>query len=517
MKFIQLISQKIKVYLSSRISPPHLRLSAFLISLLSCLVSGSILLFTLFAPTFHSLLGLTYLQINFIASVSIGGMYLSLPILGYLSDCYGPSILLFLSMWLFVPAYFCNSLLVSKQYAGVWIYAITFGMIGLATSSLYFSNLLTCAKIFPHHKGLAISLPVTCYGLSALLGSQVLKMEQFKYINKAENEGRIGWVQGNDKDHDDSNNVLNLVRAFKFFALLYLIVGILSFVSSSIVIVEQDAIFEEFEDMITGDTTNATSSASASASASSSGNINTDSFDLGASETTPLRHDPAHSYNELTPLRSRRSMDPPNHKQRYLRFLKDISAWVILISLILNIGPLESYQNNLSSIIALTTAQSMPSSAKSLDLSNKVGLLATFSTLSRLILGVLIDLFQSHKLNPIWLLVCTIVVGSFGQWYNNIILSGIAYGGLFTIYPTIVASVWGIDIMGSTWGSLMIAPAIGSIIYSLFYGKIADQDLANPENGIGAYFVSTSISLVVSCVLVLMAYKVWRKRGQLLS
>ena len=54
-----------------------------------------------------------------------------------------------------------------------------FCFIGLATSSLYFSSLITCARICPDHKGLAISLPITCYGLSALLGAQILKLPYF--------------------------------------------------------------------------------------------------------------------------------------------------------------------------------------------------------------------------------------------------------------------------------------------------------------------------------------------------
>ena len=71
----------------------------------------------------------------------------------------------------------------------------------------------------PDHKGLAISLPITCYGLSALLGAQILKLPYF-------HRRRVGFGS-----------------CVSVFAWLYLVVGIASFVSSSIVIVELELLF----------------------------------------------------------------------------------------------------------------------------------------------------------------------------------------------------------------------------------------------------------------------------------
>lgn len=454
MKWVQSISYLIKSYLSQHISTTNLRIAAFAVALFSCLVSGSILLFTLFGPSFHNVLGLSYLEINWIASLSAGGMYLCLPALGYLSDCYGPSVLSFLSVWFFVPSYALNSYLVQIGCSKLALYCGSFCLIGLATSSLYFSSLLTCAKIFPKHKGLAISLPVTCYGLSALLGSQLLKLGYFKMIYRLDTE------------------MLDLVKVFRFFAWLYSFVGVLSFISSSIVLVEQDVIFDLDE--------------------------------TDADDSTPLLH------NDLTPQRSTRSIDPPNHKKRFILFLRDVSSWVLLISLIMNIGPMESYQNNLSSIVAILE----PVKSES-NLSDKVSVLATSSTIARLVFGGLSDVLETKGYSSITLLLASVACGIGGQWFNNVVLNGISYGGMFTIYPTIVASVWGIDIMGSTWGSFMVAPAMGSIMFSLFYGKIADAGQnGNDVERLQIYFKATSFSLFVSCILVLTAYRIWRKRGQ---
>ncbi|EGW31882.1 uncharacterized protein SPAPADRAFT_140457 [Spathaspora passalidarum NRRL Y-27907] len=473
--YLHRISHKIKSYLSRHISLKNLRKLAFVISLISCLVSGSILLFSLFTISFHEVLGLSFMQINTIASFSACGMYFCLPVLGYLADCYGPALLSLFSIWFFCPSYLINSYIVcvlrEQPVSNKYIYAFcfTFFLIGLATSSLYFSSLITCARIFPNHKGLAISLPITCYGFSALIGSQMLKIDYF-------------LDQGQ----------LDLYKTFRFFGILYFGIGALNFVSSSIAIVEQELIFNLEE------------------------------------EESPIIPDECMSVDEETPLApvmSRRSsIEPPNHHQRFIQFLKDKSAWLLLVSLVLNIGPMESYQNNLGSILKNITPGA--------DLSDQVSLMATASTVARLLVGGASDYLATKGICRVWLLIVVIFIGAIGQYANGVLdpntpvnysliamINGVSYGGMFTLYPTIVASIWGIDIMGSTWGSFMVAPATGSILYSLFYGHNADSRCTGNARGLfnnclERYFTFTSLGLITSCALVYIVWKfIWYKRG----
>ncbi|RLV95028.1 putative transporter MCH1 [Spathaspora sp. JA1] len=467
--YIHRISHKIKSYLSRHISLYNLRRLAFVISLISCLVSGSILLFSLFSTSLHNVLGLTYLQINTIASFSACGMYFCLPVLGYLADSYGPALLSLFSIWFFCPSYLINSWLVTslqreEQHAvsNKYIYAFcfTFCLIGLATSSLYFSSLITCARIFPNHKGLAISLPITCYGFSALIGSQLLKLDYFI---------------------EDGH--LNLYQTFKFFGILYFIIGGLNFISSSIAIVEQELIFnlQETESPI-------------------------------IPEECLSEEDDEESLPLIPSISRRSSIEPLNHHTRFMQFLRDKSAWLLLVSLVLNIGPMESYQNNLGSILMNISPRS--------DLSDQVSLMATASTITRLLVGGTSDYLATVGVCRVWLLILVILVGVIGQYANGILdpnvpanyasiamINGISYGGMFTLYPTIVASIWGIDIMGSTWGSFMVAPATGSILYSLFYGHNADSKCNDNSRGklfdncLSSYFTLTSLGLISSCIL----------------
>lgn len=472
------ISNSIKHYLSFHVSIVCLKKISFLISLFSCLSSGSIMLFSLFSSSLHELYDINYLEINFIASLSAIGMYFCLPVLGYLSDCYGPSLLSLILIWFFVPSYFLNAQIVkSLEYNNVmkvhlYAFGISFFFIGLATSSLYFLSLLTCAKIYPEHKGLAISLPVACYGLSTLLGSQLMKISYFKQYS----------------------GLLDLYKVFNFFGVLYLVMGVLNFISSSVVSMESEVIFTNEDDV---EATN-------------------EELPLMSSRSRHSLHS-CEDDDNLFPERS--FIEPLKHQERYINFLKDKSAWILLFSLILNIGPMESFQNNLGSIIMKIN----PSS----NLSDQVSLMAASSTITRLVMGVLSDYLSSSKRRfPICrvnLLIFSVIVGIIGQYlvtgsenFSLIpILNGSSYGGLFTIYPTIVASIWGIDMMGSTWGTFMVAPAMGSIAYSIFYGKEVDTKCtATSTNCLSHYFILTSASLFISLILIVFVWRaIWYKRG----
>lgn len=475
--FVNRLSHSIRHYLSFHVSLDNLKKLSFLISLFSCFSSGSIMLFSLFSSSLHELFGVSYLHINFIASLSAIGMYLCLPILGYLADCYGPALLSLILIWFFVPSYFVNGQVVknleSHSFTKIHLYGfcISFFFIGLATSSLYFLSLLTCAKIYPEHKGLAISLPVTCYGLSTLLGSQLMKCSYFQ-----------------------QHGYLNLYKVFNFFGVLYLFIGMLNFVSSSIVSMESEVLF-----------------------------VNEEEIDEGTEELPLIRTRSRHSHHScedddnLIPQRS--VIEPHKHQERYYKFLTDKSAWILLVSLVLSIGPMESFQNNLGSILINRDANG--------NLSDQISIMATSSTITRLAMGGLSDYLSSCKRRypvcRVYLVIINLVAGIVGQFiitkpvsFSTIsVLNGSSYGGLFTIYPTIVASIWGIDMMGSTWGSFMVAPAIGSIGYSLFYGNEVDLKCGTENsNCLQTYFTSTTISLTISLILVVFVWRhMWWKQG----
>ncbi|GMF00770.1 unnamed protein product [[Candida] boidinii] len=112
-------------------------------------------------------------MINIISGAIAIGMYLTLPVLGYLADLHGPVILAALSIIMFCPGYLLAAYTYKYKMSYVYM-ALSFSLIGCATSACYFCSLLTCAKIYPERKGLSISVPVTFYGLSSLILSGVV-------------------------------------------------------------------------------------------------------------------------------------------------------------------------------------------------------------------------------------------------------------------------------------------------------------------------------------------------------
>lgn len=453
-KILARTAHRIRHHLSYHVSHKRLKLGSFIASLLCCLSAGSILLFLLFSFSLHNL-GLTYLQINSIASVSAIGMYLCLPVLGYLADTHGPPLLSLILIAGFVPSYYYNAYLVRKaqeftespiSVTALWI---TFLLIGLSTSSLYFLSLLTCAKIYPQRKGLAISLPVACYGLLSLIGSQVLQMEYFQ-----------------------TNHRLDLYRVFCFFGTFYLTIGSVNFVAALLELMESDVLFSDREPLL------------------------------------HAHHNPDECSDDesLHPVRSTLSQ---NQRRRFRSFLTDTSAWILLVSFVLNIGPLESFQNNLGSIVA--------NSGEKLGLTAMVSVLAAFSTVSRIVAGGVCDWLQQKSglgaRGSMVVLPCTILVAGIGQFLVNfagletaIAVSGAGYGGLFTVYPTIIASIWGIDMLGTIWGTFMVGPAVGLVAFSLLYGREADSFC--PQTGcLKRYFTITSLSMAVSFLLVMVVIR----------
>lgn len=427
----------------------NLRKFAFIVSLLSCLCAGSVLLFPLFTPVLQREAHYTQLEINIIGGCTSLGMYLPLPILGYLADCHGPVLLSVLSVLLFAPGYTLARLSVTHDW-GYEAMAVSFALIGCATSSFYFTNLLTCAKIYPQSKGLTISAPVTCYGLSSLLGAQFLK---------------ASFLQ-----HEKG---LDLSKTFKFFSILYLILGTFNWISSSVVTIEKNILLKAMD-----------------------------------SEETPLL--PSDS-NDLV----------PNHKEKFKSFLKDISAYVLLFCFFFTIGPSEMYITNMGSLINTISPGS--------SISNQVSIHAIFSTLARLSLGALSDLLSlKYSISRVYLLFLLIVLGIFTHtvialeaftgthFFITSCLSGFLYGGLFTLFPTLILSIWGSEIFGSVYGFYMLSPALSSAMFGMVFGVVYDArcTLTAAVGCIEPVFWITTLSYCISAILLYIAWRcVWVKRG----
>lgn len=54
-------------------------------------------------------------------------------------------------------------------------------------------------------------------------------------------------------------------------------------------------------------------------------------------------------------------------------------------------------------------------------------------------------------------------------------LSGLGYGFLFGVFPSIVAESFGIRGLSQNWGFMTLAPVVSSNIFNIFYGQTYDR------------------------------------------
>ena len=53
-------------------------------------------------------------------------------------------------------------------------------------------------------------------------------------------------------------------------------------------------------------------------------------------------------------------------------------------------------------------------------------------------------------------------------------LSGLGYGFLFGVFPSIVAESFGIHALSQNWGFMTLSPVLSGNIFNLFYGAVFD-------------------------------------------
>lgn len=62
-------------------------------------------------------------------------------------------------------------------------------------------------------------------------------------------------------------------------------------------------------------------------------------------------------------------------------------------------------------------------------------------------------------------------------------LSGLGYGFLFGVFPSIVAESFGIHGLSTNWGFMTLAPVFSSNIFNLFYGVVYDRHTIIDDHG----------------------------------
>jgi MFS family permease len=86
-------------------------------------------------------------------------------------------------------------------------------------------------------------------------------------------------------------------------------------------------------------------------------------------------------------------------------------------------------------------------------------------------------------------------------------LSGLGYGFLFGVFPSIVAETFGIHGLSQNWGFMTLSPVISGAIFNQFYGLVFDQhSIVGPDgdrtcpDGLGCYWAAYMVTLAAGGV-----------------
>lgn len=461
---------------------------AFVSAIFNCLSAGSIVLFSLWAPVFQQKLGYSQMQVNAISIAGELGLYLPVPIFGYICDQLGPNKLSILAAALFGSGYSLASLAFSGDFAYQYM-VIAFALVGMGTSAMYFSAITTCAKNFTSNRGLALSAPIASFGLSGLWQSQLVSRV---FVDKT------GAVMVN--------------AVFVAYSIYLVFVGMVGGLLLQVFPEEQVSEPAEYYE----------------------GGEDEEEGRLLRSEAT--------SYGASISCDSVDSIiDDKGWVNNATRsFLLDKTMWLFATGVFLVTGPGEAFINNMGSLVLSLTPPTTTS--VHIDPATHVSLIAVSSTAGRIIAGVISDYLappSSHTVRSsrphcsrivfllfsgaIFLMAHLLLASGYIQLHPSkfwIISSsiGAGYGATFTLAPTVVSVVWGTENFGTNWGMVCMTPALGATVYGVVYASVYDEHAGDDGRcfGEGCYaraFGMMAMGTVVAIVGWVYAWRTWKKRG----
>ena len=475
------------------------RYISFASAILNCLCAGSISAYSLYGTLFISHLKYSQYQVNAITTAAGVGLYVTVPFFGYLCDRYSPRSLSLAAAIFFGGGYLLAALTyragplssstrdVSNDTGG-WPFTVmilAFTGVGAGTCSMYLSAVTTCAKNFGRgeHKGLALAMPITAYGLSGIWFSQV------------------GSHFFKERDHPEDTD---LYHYFLFLAGLLFAVSIIGTLGLKVVD-EEDLIDEAVSEMERSGLLEESDCFHHSLHDSSTTNNHIHTNGYGT--LSPTHPKPASLHSHPSALAQRKTL-LLNASTRL--FLSDPTMWLLTFGFFLTIGPGETYINNVGTLLHTLYPPSSSPLPNYNTPTTHVSTIALTSTIARLATGTLSDLLApssppSNKRKRkysisrlLWLIFSTLLFSaaqlllatplphSHDQLFPVIsALVGIGYGAIFSLIPIIISTVWSVENFGTNWGIVAVFPAAGAAMWGAVYSWVYQHGIRGSGGGIG--------------------------------
>ncbi|WWD06342.1 hypothetical protein V865_004432 [Kwoniella europaea PYCC6329] len=528
--------------------PLQIALTCFSIAI-SAVTANGVYCWGTYGPVVAKLLELDGTQAQTIVVGGILGVYLCAAPLGALTDKYGPRTGSLVSACLGVIGYQSFSAILRKAspdtpFVHLYLTAAYF-LVGAATVGSYFAA-LTCASLsFPSHPTLALSLPLSLIGLSALVLSSFSSLPIFQA---------------------EGSTDLDPARFLAFLGILTPSINVFGWLCMKVI--PQPELFGEIklpEDVESRQHADDDDEHSTSDHGSDLGEMSESIGQLlRLDERTPMLIGGIEAAWEEVEMMEQ-GKDSWTAKDLVLDYK---GFWIFGLLLALIIGPGEMVVASIGSIItsllpptslnpsSLIVNLVMTTDQSPLALRNKhVFLLSLTSTLSRLITGVLADYLAppltatpnpAHRRDPTqhshlfirkrpvrlsrsaFAAIAGSTLGLVFAWSAGYLSgegedlsvlsggTGAMYGAIFTLVPAIVSHHYGPTNFGLAWGMISYFAALGSVVYSYLYAYLSVPESGNPSDqcyGPHCFritFVVCAISCFVGAVGVVVLGRRWK-------
>lgn len=420
---------------------PKLKRARMVSSVAATLISlacGTNYVYSAWAPQFADKLHLTTTQSNYIGLAGNLGMYLVGVPIGLFIDNIGPRPGVILGSFLLGLGYVPLASAYDKGSGSIFMLCVFSFLTGLGGCIAFQASIKTSALNWPNHRGTATAFPLAAFGLSAFFFS----------------------LTGSVLFPGNTSSFLRLLAAGTFF---------LTFGGFFFLHVTPEN--RSYHAVPNGLTRSNSQQLHRTSSEDGKGNRNARSGYPARTEEPDIRG---------------------------WRLLADTEFWQLfaIMCILAGIG-LMTINNIGHDVNALWKRYNSTVTEKYLIAQQQihVSLLSFGSFGGRLLSGIGSDfLVKRMGASRVWCLVVASLVFTLAQLFainltNPQLLatvsgfSGLGYGLLFGVFPSIVAETFGIHGLSQNWGFMTLAPAVSGNIFNLIYGSVFDKHTIVDDDG----------------------------------
>ncbi|KAL4992200.1 major facilitator superfamily domain-containing protein [Aspergillus falconensis] len=485
------------------------RIISVVAATLVALACGTNYAYSAWAPQFAQKMKLSSTQSNLIGAAGNLGMYACGVPMGLLTDNHGPRLTTLIGAVSLGLGYFPLHLAYNggQGSMGVFFLSVFSFLTGFGSCSAFGASIKTAATNFPEHRGTATAFPLAAFGLSAFFWSTT------SAVLFQGDTGRflLLLALGTSLINLSSTPFMRLLAPAP--ATPYISVSRPRSVESRPLrrpkSTELQSNFGDSNEagMHTSTTIfsqSAVHSRSHSTASDSQPNGNGPDFDELSSlvSKTPSRTSQEffHERNAEEDDDELSDVIPDSHQPdiRGLAMLRKIEFWQLFLTMALLSGiglmTINNIGNNAKSLWEHYDDSASPKFIQERQVMH-VSILSFGNFAGRLSSGIGSDiLVKKFNMSRFWCLFISSAVFTLTQlagasiWNPNQLaivsaFTGIAYGFLFGVFPSLTAHTFGINGLSQNFGVMTMAPVLSGNIFNLFYGAVYDHHSIVDRNG----------------------------------